>query len=592
MRAQRHWIARGRRGWLLGGVCLGLVLHALALPLAGAQAVQPAAGPEWNQEAGNAQRTGYIAEEPAEPWTLKWTWNGPDANGGSGNHFYDAARQAYTVMGGGALYVPAGAQGLYALELTTGQPRWNLRATSFNNTPAYDPVTAAVFAGGADGLLYKINAATGTYQTYAAGSAIVRGVLVAGGSVYVLTANGHVHKVNAGTLAKVWEYGGSAGSATPPPPAGPHRVYLPLVAGGLGGGAVGAPGTGLAYSASRDVIIYGTEDLYVQALNNATGTVKWRVKPSPNAAGFPNQFLWYWPVVAEQNGVVFVRMRLDHNSGLWGCGSAPCGPSGRFPNTNAQTRTFLTNNPSMQNLFALSLDTGAPAFTPAVGYGGTEEMVNGQAFLTTGPAPVVKVWPDGTEVAYIHFRNGQSGSPDGRWDSNMGEMVLNNATIAGLAAGDLRFVRMSRYNGYGGNAYVYITDEQNALSMAGTTLFHAHWVGSESVRITDRSASLGLTYGSPIAAANRPIVIRRLATCNSYNPATHRSECLNFSGYGDNRYYAGPGFWTYWNTWDPPTPPTTAQGYDDGMRPRYTYVSGGYIVVEGNGGELMVFTHS
>lgn len=582
----------GTRRGRLAGLCLSLALWVLPCP--GTPGLQAAAAPEWNQEAGNAQRTGFIAEEPAEPWTLKWTWNGPDSSGGSGGHFYDAPRQGYTVMGGGAIYAPAGAQGLYALELASGAVRWNLRAAAFNSTPAYDPATASVFAGGADGRLYKVNAATGAHQSYATGSPINRGVLLAGGFVFVLSDDGRLHKLSAATLEKAWTYGGAA-PAPLAPPAGPHRLYLPLVSGGTGvagAGVSAAPGTGLAYSASRDVIIYASEDLYVQAVNNATGSLKWRVKPSPNPPGFPNQFLWYWPVVADQNGVVFVRMRLDHNSGLWGCGSAPCGPGAQYPDSNAETRAFLAAHPSLQNLFALSLDSGTPAFLPAVGYGGTEEMVAGQAFLTTGPVPVVRVWPDGTEVAYIHFRSGQSGAPDGRWDSNMGEMVLNDHSLAGLAAGDLRFVRMSGYNGYGGNSFVYITDEQNALTMAGATLFHAHWVGSEAVRLTDRSAARGLSYAAPIESANRPVVIRRLAACSSYAPATHRSECLNLSGYGDGRYYSGPGFWTYWNTWDPPTPPSTAIGYDDGMRPRYTYVSGGYIVVAGNGGELMVFSHS
>ncbi|MBP7692635.1 MAG: hypothetical protein KA764_11985, partial [Anaerolineales bacterium] len=417
-----------------------------------------------------------------------------------------------------------------------------------------------------------------------------RGVLLAGGFVYALTDAGYLHKVNTATMVAAWVYGAPAPTPTPVPPAGPRRVYLAFVGGGLGMQAVaGQPGTGLAYSASRDVIVYGTEDLYVQAVNNATGTLKWRVKPSPNAAGFPNQFLWYWPVVAEQHGVVFVRMRLDHNAGLWGCNTAPCQGSGIWPDTNAEARSFLTAHPDLQNLFALSLDTGAKSFVPAVGYGGTEDQVNGQPYLTTGPAPVIKVWPDGKEVAYIPFRNGQSNPPDGRWDSHLGEMVLDTATIANYQAGDLRFIQTSRSNG--GNSYLFIADEQNAMTMAGTTLFHAHWGASESMRLLNRAANLGLSYGAPITVDNRPAVIRRMAACGSRNAATHQTDC-GLTQFGDPRYWDGPGFWTYWNVWDPPTPSSAAQAYSDGMRPRYTYASGGYIVVAGNGGELMLFQHN
>ena len=141
-------------------------------------------------------------------------------------------------------------------------------------------------------------------------------------------------------------------------------------------------------------------------------------------------------------------MRLDHNTGLWGYPST----GHIWPNTNAEARTFLQNNPGQQNLFALSLDDGRPAFVPAVGYGGVEGMTDGSPYLETGPVPVIR--PVGNrQVAYVPFRNGQSKPPDGRWDGHMGEMVLDDATLAGYKAGDLRFVQMSRYDGKGGNSY-------------------------------------------------------------------------------------------------------------------------------------------
>src|SRR5690349_24227249 len=35
-----------------------------------------------------------------------------------------------------------------------------------------------------------------------------------------------------------------------------------------------------SYSPSRDVLIFATGDLYVHAVNNADGTVKWHVRPT------------------------------------------------------------------------------------------------------------------------------------------------------------------------------------------------------------------------------------------------------------------------------------------------------------------------
>ena len=114
-------------------------------------------------------------------------------------------------------------------------------------------------------------------QTYSAASPLNRAILLAGGYVYAVADNGQLHKLNAQTMSRVWTY--TAGSNA---------------------------GTGLAYSATRDVIVFGTADLYVHAVNNADGTAKWRTKPSPNPAGFPNEYRWYWPVVADQSGVVMV----------------------------------------------------------------------------------------------------------------------------------------------------------------------------------------------------------------------------------------------------------------------------------------------
>ncbi|MBI5669730.1 MAG: PQQ-binding-like beta-propeller repeat protein [Chloroflexi bacterium] len=504
---------------------------------------------EWTQDAHDAQRTGYIPEEPLEPWRLLWTWNGPDANGGAGGHAYDAPREARTITGGSYVYVPAGSQGLYALSKLDGRPAWNIRITSFNATPAYDPATGYLYANGADGRVYKIDTRTGAVlQNYNAGNPLNKSVLLVGQFVYAVTDSGQLHKVNTTNMTAAWVYSANAPIATPP-----------------------------AYSPSRDLIIYATNDLYVHGVKNADGQARWRVKPTPNPAGFPNEFDGYWPVVAEQPGVVFLRMRLNNNE-LW---SGP-GKGGMYPNTNAEIRAYLQSRPQLKNLFALSLDTGQEAFIPAVGYGGVEDLVNGSPYIDVGPVPVVRVVPGGKMVAYQLFRSGQSNPPDGRWDSHLGEMVLDNQTVPNLVAGDLRFVQFT-------NSSVHITDEQTPLTMAGDTIFYAHWGISSSTRIIDRSSNLGLTYSAPIRTQNHPGVIRRMTSCSSYDKVTHWTTC-NLALFGDTRSWTGPGWWVYWNVMDPPTPVRSA--YSEGLRPRYTYVSDGLVIVEGNGGELFVLKHS
>lgn len=504
---------------------------------------------EWTQDAHNAQRTGYTFEEPLSDWTLLWTWNGPDSNGGPGGHFYNAPRETRTITGGSFVYVPAGSRGLYALHKRTGSQAWNITPTHFNATPAYDLASGYLFAGGSDGRLYKINSENGQVsQTYNAGSPLNKSVLLVGGHAYVITNNGQLHKVNTQNMSQVWTYSANSNVATPP-----------------------------AYSASRGLIVYATADLHVHAVREANGSQQWRIKPTPNPAQFPYSFDGYWPVIAEQSGLVFVRMNLGM-SALW---SGP-GPGQMYPNSNAETRAYLQANPHLKNLFALSLDNGSESFIPAVGYGGVEGLLNDSPILEIGPVPVVRLHPDGKEVAYIPFRNGQSNPPDGRWDSHLGEMVLDNNTVSGISAGDLRFVKFS-------NSQIKITDEQTPLTMAGNTIFNAHWGASESTRITDRSDSRGHSFSNPINSQSNPVVIRRQKACSHFNPTTHWTTC-GLTLYDDGRYWNGPGWWVYWNVLDPPTP--SRRAYSEGILPRYTYVSDGLVIVQGNGGDLFVLGHN
>lgn len=510
-----------------------------------------AASDTWMQDGHDAARSGWTSEEPVEPWALAWTWNGPDASGGTGNHFYNAPPEARTVMGGGNIYAPAGTGGLYALNELTGVPVWHVTATTFNATPAYDPASGAVFAGGADGNLYKIQPASGqVITTYPTGSSINKAVLILGAFAYVVTDSGQLHKVNTATMTRAWIYAGNSPGSTPP-----------------------------SYSSSRDAIVFATADLFIHAVTNANGAMKWHVKPSPNPAQFPYTFNRGWPVIAEQHGIVFLRMQLD---------PAFMSDAGIYPTSNAATRSYLQAHPNHKNLFALNLDDGSEKFIPAVGYGSTEDFINGAAFGVMGAQPVVKVWPDGTEVAYIHFRNGQSNPADYRMDGHMGEMVLDDITIPNMVAGDMRFIRMARQNG--GVGYVNIIDEQEPITMAGSTIFHAHWGASESVKITDRSSALGLSYANPIATANHPTVIRQLAACADFKPLTHQTSC-GLAMFQDARFWNGPGFWVYWNVVAPPGSPQP-NAYSAGFLPRYTYVSDGLIVTEGNGGELLVLRSS
>ncbi len=524
----------------------------------------------WYQDNGNAQRTGYTPEEPVEPWTLVWTWNGPDANGGTGNHFYDVGSsqdnggnspmwEGRTVMGGNYIYVPALTNGLYALNKTNGQQAWRvspLSGASMKATPAYDSTTQTVFVGDSNGILYKINANTGaTLNTYNAGNPLNKAIMIVGASVYGITDNGQLHKVRISDMTRQWIYSANSGVATSP-----------------------------AYSASRDVIIYATDDLYVHGVRNADGTQSWRVKPSPSTPSNYIEFEGGWPVVAEKNGVVFLRMSLGVIGNVIGR---------VWPTTNAGIRQALLSEPGYKNLFALNLDTGQEAFIPAVAPSGVEALTGNSPRLKINTFPVIKVLSDGSEVAYSIWQNGQlrpdapwAGYFDGRNDGHLGEMVLDGTTISGYQAGDLRFVQFKEH-GFADR----IVDEGTPLTVAGDTIFNSHWGVVESAKITDRSVSLGGLVTSPIKTTKHPEIVRRLQPCGSINVLTHYSSgCCCPAMFDEGRTYRNSVWWVYWNVYDPPTPDRGA--YSEGILPRYIYVSDGLIVVEGNGGELFVLRHS
>lgn len=503
---------------------------------------------EWSQDAHDPLRSGYIAEIPSKPWNLAWTWNASDSSGGISAHFYDAPRDARTITGGAHVYVPAGAQGLFALAKSDGHLVWHFTAAMVNGTPAYDPNTRFLYVGGTNGIVYQINSDTGEIvKSVSVGSALNKSILLVEHRVYVVSDNGKLHKINSTTMSISWSYASNS-----------------------------IPTTALAYSYQKDAVIFGTQDLYIHAVDGTTGERIWRSKPTIHQAVSPYTYD-YWPVVADQHGIVFVRLNLGMD-GLW---SGP-GNGNMYLGTNADTRLYLEQNPVLKNLFALNLEDGSEAFIPAVGFGGVESLVDGEPELESGPLPIIKVFEDGSEVAYEIFRSSQGNPPDGRWDSHMGEMVLDDQTIPGLVAGDLRFVDF-------GNSYTFITDEQCPLTMAGNTIFHAHWGASESVTLIDRNNSLGLTHDNPVTSSKNPAVIRRISAVSDYRPSTHYTNA-GLSLYNDGRYWNGPGYWVYWNQMDPPTPVRSA--YSEGILPRYTYVSDGLIIVEGNGGDLSVFTYT
>ncbi len=517
---------------------------------------------DWPQDGANSGRTGWISQEPQLPWRFAWSWNGPDERGGAGGHRYHQPKphepwEARICAGGGMVFAPAGSEGLYALNAADGRVAWQFTKGTIHAAAACDAARGEVFAGTVEGTLVRLRVQDGSLSgSFETGGSIRKSLLLAGGRLFTVTTTGALHCLSAETMQPVWRYEAGIAAATPP-----------------------------SFSEKSRAIVFCTEELQVHCIEAATGRLRWKVRPSPlppDKDGNRVEFTGGWPVVADAHGLVFVRLGQSNiDKVLWSGG----GPKGRWPETNAAIRTRLTEHPELQNLFALRLSDGSAAFIPAVGPAGVEDMHEGRPRLRVPCMPVVRI-AGGREVAYLQWRNGDTRdtSWDARWDSHLGEMVLDDDTVPGLRAGDLRFVQFVEHGGW-----MHITDESCPLTMAGDTIFYAHWDVSAGARIMDRSPGLGLQRDAPVRTQKRPPVARHLKLSpDKLNAATHWHEGgMNLV---DGRWLDGPGWWVYANVLDPPTPARNA--YSEGILPRCTIVACGLVIVQGNGGDLFALRHS
>lgn len=458
---------------------------------------------DWNQHAGNAQRTSFQPGAIPTPWRWKWAWNGPNSTGGVRSGKFGLPRNSQPITGGGRVYIAAGSRGIYALDAASGTELWNSQpGGSMNSTPAFDADTDSVFALSSNGTLYRISAVSGAILgTYASGatSTLPLPPAVVGQRVY-FSMGTKVFALNKQTLANEWTYEASSPVDTPP-----------------------------AYSATRNVVVVASRDLYVHAIRANDGTQLWRTKTTVRLPGDPGsnsnfaEVSYGWPVVAEQHGIVFIKLRLDWNT-MWTWSP--------WPSSNAAMRTNLSTQPNQQALLALDLDDGSVAFVPNVGHGGFGDG----NYMPMGPMPVVAVLPGGQEVAYVVMRGSPclTGPPcDGRGDSRLGELVLDDSSVPGFVAGDVRFME---------NTF-FPTDEQAYLTVAGNQIFGAHWIVGLAHEILDRSPTRGQNAGQPITVANLPHIVNSASNCGF--SASHYCAAGLVQD-GDPRSFPA-GFYIYFN---------------------------------------------
>ncbi len=465
---------------------------------------------EWSQHAHNPQRTGYTNQVVPPPWRLRWIWNGVDSAGGVAKVTSTGSlpRNVQPVTGGGRVYVASGVDGVYALSELNGRTLWQRSGLGdVRSTVAYDHSTQSVYALASNGVLYRLDARTGRVQaSYASNrsSALPLPPAIFGSRVW-FSMGSSVFCVHKSTLRLIWRYDAGSAVATPP-----------------------------SYSVSRNCVIVGCQDRSVHAVDGSNGTRRWRSTPIPpvHPPSEPVEYTYGWPVIAENAGVVLIKARLGWER-LWA----------NWPQTNAQLRQFLTQNPEHQALFALRLDDGVVPYIALVGHGGYGD----QDYLPMGPQPVVKRFPNGKEVVYTVVR--ATHAYDSRWDSHFGEMMLDDSTVPGLQGGDIRFIRYD-YPPGSSNPFL-LTDEQPNVSMAGDYLFGGHWEAGLALRILDRSNARG-SFTNPIPSERLDtIATSQDSTACPFSPSHYCTSYLENTRSYDRGFYIyygqGAVYDQYWS---------------------------------------------
>ncbi len=553
------------------------VINQIGNPTPTSPAVTPVPsnpGTTWYQDYGNAQRTSYVTTNPQTPFSYAWTWNG----GPLSAHKYNAPREARIIIGNGKMYAPAGDQGLYAVNLSDGSQGWNARpGGNMKAAAAYDPNTGTVLVGSTNGNVYKVSAINGSIVgTYNTGASVEDAILIVGNFAYAVDGNGTLHKINISNMSRVWAYSGGSRGMTP-----------------------------AAYSAAKDSLVFATLDLNVHAVRNSDGGLIWKTKPHPGnpSPADNNTFQYSVPVIADAYGIVLINQQLNYYK-MTDC------MGGMFMGSPADIQNALSQSPSCQFLFALDLNSGSKKFFPAVGYSSVEDKFTGRAgagdttlnyagdfaaMLDTNP--VIKTNSDGSQIAFVVVRSGQNVSSDFRWTGAMGQMSLT-----GGDAGQFKFVRMARANSnegkpYSGLSYINIVDESSPLSVANNLIFANHWSGAVGSRLT--GAGSGSTFQDPLMTDDI-VVLGRAAkdSCGNSNHLASGGYSYVTDGGRFIPYRPLPGGFWYNYCQEPDAPGWNSQAnnqagttYSTGAQGRFTMIGEGYILYQGNGGDVFALRH-
>lgn len=232
-----------------------------------------------------------------------------------------------SLQGGGSIYIGEEGYNMYALRGSDGAARWTTLISTWGNGTDSSPavVNGIIYVGSQDTNVYALDATTGAQiWQFPTGDRVESSPAVVNGIVYVGSTDGSVYAINASTGAQVWQYqtGGpvysspSVATVTLPPPGyqsvqvvliGSYDSYIyaldagtgvPLWRYKTGGGIMSSP------TVDNGIVSVGSMDGGVYTLQAATGTLAWKYQTGDGICTLQA------PVVA--NGVIYLGS-ADHS---------------------------------------------------------------------------------------------------------------------------------------------------------------------------------------------------------------------------------------------------------------------------------------
>lgn len=334
---------------------------------------------------------------------------------------------------------------MYAIEDSTGETAWSHQTGGgIMHTAAFSD--GKVYFSSLDFSVYCLNVSNGErIWSYETGAELVSSPLVVNNTVYIGSRDGYFYALDAETGHLKWRY----------------RTDGPI-------------DQSAAYSSSRDVVIFGSDDMHVYALEDAgsQANLRWKSDKLYGQMLGPS-----WPVVSEQAGLVMVRTLPTYPGGDRGriedilcelcpeacwhpCVGDPCpdecwddgfggcwnkndpnwgpqdttcdywltGPGGT-PGVEQRIRDLHKQNPHQRTFFALDLDSGQDVFASNPS---AVPCIYRHEDVPTHP------WVDGQGDIYVHFRSTSSFSTEqtygSKFVSDIGTLNPQTGNITTLIA--------------------------------------------------------------------------------------------------------------------------------------------------------------